>query len=110
MPERVMSQKPLAAVVFPLGAFGRVRSQQSERLQALRAPSPIRELEVTIAHRTYVNLIDVFQTDVCCRSLSTVVKRAHARGAAALNYPDPPPEGRPSARRKARTTGGGFKS
>jgi hypothetical protein len=49
MPERVMSQKPLAAVVSPLGAFGgkatrehriRVRSQRSERLQfpALRAP------------------------------------------------------------------------
>jgi hypothetical protein len=77
MPERVMSQKPLAAAVSPLGAFGgkatrehriRVRSQRSERLQfpALRA-SQIRELEVTIeSHQTYMNLTDVFQTDVCC--------------------------------------------
>ena len=42
MPEKVMPQRPLAAVVSPLGAFGekaprehriRVRSQRSERLQ-----------------------------------------------------------------------------
>jgi hypothetical protein len=27
-----------------------------------------------------MNLTDVFQTDVCCRSFSSVVKRAHAGG------------------------------
>jgi hypothetical protein len=37
------------------------------------------------SHQTYMNLTDVFQTNVCCRSLSSVVKRAHAGGAAAPN-------------------------
>src|SRR5262249_7801643 len=48
------AQRPLAAVVSPLGAFGgkttrehhiRVRSQQSERLQLLALSPPIKELE-----------------------------------------------------------------
>jgi hypothetical protein len=45
---------------------------------------PIRELEVTIkSHQTYMNLRRLLQTNVCYRSLSSVVKRAHATGAAA---------------------------
>jgi hypothetical protein len=41
---------------------------------------PIRELEVMIkSHQTYTNLTGRVQTDVCCRSLSSVVKRHSER-------------------------------
>src|SRR5262249_29625938 len=64
-----MPQKPLAAVVSPLGAFGgranrehriRGRSQRSERLcfPALRAP-PIREVTIR-SQQTYTSLTDAF--------------------------------------------------
>ena len=64
-----MSQKPLAAVVSPLGAFGgkatrehriRVRSQRAIAVSSIES-SPIRELEVMIkSHQTYMNLTDAF--------------------------------------------------
>jgi len=43
---------------------------------------------VTIKSRqTYMNLTDAFfQTNVCCRSLSSVVKRAHAKGGPPLYW------------------------
>jgi hypothetical protein len=64
MPEKIMAQRPLAAVVSPLGAFDekaprehriRVRSQRSERLQFQALSPPIKELEG--ANRRAANLV-----------------------------------------------------
>jgi hypothetical protein len=68
--------KPLANTVSECEA-----NDQDDCSFSIESP-PIRELEVTIAHEP----ADVFfKTNVCCRSLSSVVKRAHAGGAAAPN-------------------------
>src|SRR5262249_39357984 len=97
MPEKIMAQRPLAAVVSPLGAFDekaprehriRVRSQRSERLQ-FPALNPIKELEG--ANRRAANLVPSHRWDREGKEPIPICQLAKGREKTAPAEGRPPP-------------------